>query len=175
MKTTHIGGALVVALLVQTTLVPVLFAGNAPVDLVLVVVVLAALSRGATVGVWTGTCGGLLQDALSGGVIGVSGLTKTIAGALVGVASSQFIVGTAWHRLAILFVASVIHALCYIGVYSLILPGGAVATLGMVGVQALVNAVIGVLAEAGARSAPSGFERLRHGRRSFTRRHWMMS
>lgn len=175
MKTAHIGIALAVALLVQTTLVSALVGGGAPVDLVFVVVVFAALSRGPVVGLWTGTFAGLLQDALSGGVIGVSGLAKTIVGVLVGVAGSQFIVGTMWHRLVILLAASVINAFCYIGIYALISPGNPVATFGMVGVQALVNAVIGVLAETVVRAAPGSLERVRRGRRSFTRRHWMMS
>lgn len=175
MKTTHICIAVVVALLAQTTIVSVLAGAGAPVDLVFVVVVFTALSRGPVVGLWTGTFAGLLQDALSGGIIGVSGLTKTVVGVLVGVAGSQFIVGTIWHRLVILLTASVVHAFCYIGIYALISPGEPVATLGMVGVQALANALAGVLAEAGVRAAPGSLEWIRQGRRSFGRRRWKMS
>ena len=102
MKTTHILVWLALALLVQTTLVPLVAGGGAPVDLVLVVVVFAALNRGPVAGLWTGTLAGLLQDTLSGGIIGVSGLTKTIIGVLVGVTGSRFILGTVWHRLAVL-------------------------------------------------------------------------
>ena len=175
MKASHIWIALAVALLAQTTIVSVLAGGGAPVDLVLVVVVFAALSRGPVIGLWTGTFGGLIQDALSGGVIGVSGLTKTVVGVLVGVAGAQFIVGTIWHRLVILLAASVVHAFCYIGIYALISPGNPVATLGMVGVQALVNALVGILAEAGVRATTGLLERVRQRRRSPTRRRWTMS
>ena len=175
MKTSHIWIALLVALLAQTTIVSVLAGGGAPVDLVLIVVVFAALSRGPVIGLWTGTFAGLLQDALSGGIIGVNGLTKTVVGVLVGVAGAQFIVGTIWHRLVILLTASVVHAFCYIGIYALISPGNPVATLGMVGVQALVNALVGILAEAGVRATPGSLERVRQGRRSPTRRRWTMS
>ena len=77
MKTSQIAFALFVALLVQTTLVGVV-AQQTPVDLVLIVVVFAALAGGPVVGLWTGTFGGLVQDILSGGVIGASGLAKTI-------------------------------------------------------------------------------------------------
>ena len=110
MKASHIWIAVVVALLAQTTIVSALAGDGAPVDLVLVVVVFAALSRGPVIGLWTGTFAGLIQDALSGGIIGVSGLTKTVVGVLVGIAGAQFIVGTIWHRLVILLAASVVHA-----------------------------------------------------------------
>ena len=113
MKTTHILVWLALALLVQTTLVPLVAGGGAPVDLVLVVVVFAALNRGPVAGLWTGTVAGLLQDALSGGIIGVSGLTKTIIGVVVGVVGSRFLLGTVWHRLAVLVGASFVHAFCY--------------------------------------------------------------
>ncbi len=174
MKAGQIALALFVALLAQTTLVGEV-AQYAPVDLVLIVVVFAALTSGPMVGLWTGTLGGLVQDILSGGVIGVSGLAKTIAGVLVGFAASQFIVGTFWHRLAILVAASVIHTLCYVGVYALIEPGAPVATAGMVGLQAVLNAIVGVVALAAVRVAPGVRERFRHGRGSMSRRHWRMS
>ncbi len=117
----------------------------------------------------------MFQDALSGGIIGVSGLTKTVVGVLIGIAGTQFIVGTIWHRLVILLTASVVHALCYIGIYALVSPGDPVATLGMVVVQAIVNALAGVLAEAGVRAAPGSREWIRQGRRSLGRRRWKMS
>ena len=174
MKTSQIILTMFVALLVQTTLIGMV-AQWAPVDLVLIVVVFAALTNGPAVGLWTGTFGGLAQDTLSGSVIGVGGLAKTIVGVLVGFAGSQFIVGTFWHRLAILVAASVIHTLCYVGVYALIDPGAPVASAGVVGLQAVLNAVVGVVALAAVRVAPGVRERFRHGRHSVSRRHWMMS
>ena len=175
MSPTQVIVALAVALLAQTTLVPVLAGGNGPVDLVLIVVVFAALTRGPSFGLWTGTFGGLLQDGLSGGIIGVSGLAKTLVGVLVGVAGSQFIIGTIWHRVAILLGASIVHAFIYVGVYALIQPTTPVATNGIIGVQAVVNALVGAAAQACVLVAPSARERLRWARRSFTRRRWTMS
>ena len=124
MKTPHILSWLALALLVQTTLVPIVAGGGAPVDLALIVVVFAALNRGPVAGLWTGTLAGLLQDALSGGIIGVSGLTKTMIGVLVGVVGSHFLLGTVWHRLAVLVGASLVHGFCYLGIYTLIGPDG---------------------------------------------------
>jgi len=175
MKTTHIVVLLALALLVQTTLVPVVAGGGAPVDLVLIVVVLAALQRGPVVGLWTGTFAGLVQDALSGGIIGVSGLTKTVVGVVAGVAGSRFILGTVWHRLAILITASFMHAFCYLGIYTLIGPEGPAVPIGIVAVQAAVNALVGVVALFVVGAAPGLFDRFRHGRRPLSRRRWIMS
>ena len=175
MKTTHILVWLALALLVQTTLVPLVAGGGAPVDLVLIVVVFAALNRGPVAGLWTGTLAGLLQDALSGGIIGVSGLTKTIIGVLAGVVGSRFILGTLWHRLAVLVGASFVHAFCYLGIYTLIGPGGPAGPVGIVAVQAAVNALVGAVAPLVAGAIPGMSDRVRPGRSPLRRRHWMMS
>ena len=175
MKTTHILVALGMALLAQTTVVPAVAGGGAPVDLVLVVVVFAALPRGPVVGLWTGTFAGLLQDALSGGIVGVSGLAKTVVGVLAGVGGSLFVLGTIWHRLTILVAASFLHSFCYIGVYTLISTGSPVSTIRMVGVQAVVNGIVGVVALVVVRVSPGMLERFRQGRNPFGRRRWIMS
>lgn len=174
MKTTRIGLMLTIAVLAQTTFVRAIGGTGAPVDLVLVVVVFAALSRGPVVGLWTGTLGGLVQDALSGGIIGVSGLAKSVVGVLVGVAASQFIIGTVWHRLLILLVASVGHAFCFLGVYALVGSAAPFSTLSLVLLQAVVNAVVGVGAEVVVHLIPGARQRVRQGRTPFGRRHWLM-
>ena len=69
--------ATALALALQTTLARFLVRGTVGVDLVLVVVVYAALSSGPVTGLLTGTFAGLLQDALSSGIIGIGGLAKT--------------------------------------------------------------------------------------------------
>ena len=175
MTTTRIGIALIVAWLSQTTLVPLVAGTGAPVDLVLVVVVFAALARGPVVGLWTGTLGGLVQDALSAGIIGVSGLAKSIVVVLVGIAGSQFIVATVWHRVLIIMAASIVHTLCFAGVYAL--GGSAVPAAGIrfVVIQAATNAAVGITAEGFVRVAPGVFARIRRTRSPLARRHWTMS
>ena len=174
MKTTRIGLMLTIAVLAQTTFVRVIGGAGTPVDLVLVVVVFAALSRGPVVGLWTGTLGGFVQDTLSGGIIGVSGLVKSIVGVLVGIAASQFIIGTVWHRVLILLVASVGHAFVLLGVYTLVGLASPVATLSLVLIQAVVNAMVGVAAEVVVHVLPGARERVRQGRTPFGRRHWIL-
>ena len=84
MRTAWIAAATIVALAVQTTLARFL-GGTIVIDLVLVVVVYAALSAGPVAGLLTGTFAGLAQEALSIGVIGIGGLAKTIVGFVAGV------------------------------------------------------------------------------------------
>ena len=174
MTTTRIGIALIVAWLGQTTLVPLVVGTGAPVDLVLLVVVFVALARGPVVGLWTGTLGGLVQDALSAGIIGVSGLAKSIVAVLVGVAGSQLIIGTVWHRLLIIVVASVVHTLCFVGVYVLVGSSVPAAGIRSVVVQAVANAVVGVTAEGLVRVAPAVFARILRPRSPLSRRHWII-
>ena len=174
MTTTRIGIALIVAWLGQTTLVPIVAGTGARVDLVLLVVVFAALARGPVVGLWTGTLGGLVQDALSAGIIGISGLAKSIVAVLVGIAGSRFIIGTVWHRLLIIVAASVVHTLCFVGVYVLVGSSVPAAGIRFVVVQVVANAVVGVTAEGFVRVAPAVFARIRRTRSPLARRHWIM-
>ncbi len=70
--------------LVHLTLGPALRVANVAPDIPLIVVVLLALRRGPEFGCASGFVAGLLQDAASGGLIGVQALTKAVAGFLVG-------------------------------------------------------------------------------------------
>ena len=174
MTTTRIGIALVIAWLGQTTLVPVVAGTGAPVDLVLLVVLFAAMARGPGVGLWTGTVAGLVQDALSGGVIGVSGLAKSIVAVLAGIAGSQFIIATIFHRMLVILAASLVHAFCFLGLYVLVGSEVPTAGVGFVLAQSVANAFVAVVAERIVRAAPGIFERIRRGRSPFARRHWIM-
>ncbi|MCU0251863.1 MAG: rod shape-determining protein MreD [Vicinamibacterales bacterium] len=119
--------------------------GGAPGDLVLVAVVAVGLLHGRLAGLLTGTAAGLLQDALGGGMLGVSGLGKCVAGYLAGVAGTQFIV-TQWMSRGFLFLgASLLNSASFMGLSALLglrrydNPALEVVT------QAAVNAAAGVL------------------------------
>ena len=77
--------ATVVALTLQTVLGRFLIRGTVAVDLVLVVVVYAALLFGPVTGLLTGTWAGLIQDYLSTGVVGIGALAKTVVGFIAGI------------------------------------------------------------------------------------------
>ena len=167
MKIAWIGFGLVLALVIQTTL----SAGiGASVDLVLVVVLAVAVAGGPLEGVWVGTVGGLLQDALSGGVIGVGGLAKTLVGYVAGRVGGQFMITLPWHYMLVYFVASLVHSACFVGVYALLSDEGTMTSYGAVLTQATANAAIGVAVTVAIRMGPGVFERQGWRRRGLARR-----
>lgn len=58
-------------------------------DIPLIVVVLLALRRGAEFGCGAGFVAGLLQDAATGGLLGVQALTKAVIGFAIGAAGGR--------------------------------------------------------------------------------------
>ena len=146
MKAAGVLLALVGALAVQTTLSGLTITGARMVNLVVVAVVYVALLYGPVTGLLAGTAGGLAQDALAGGVVGVGSLSKTIVGFLAGLLGSQFIVSQPFPRLIMFISASVLHEVCYQGLFALIevrafrLPYTAVL------IQAAINGMVGLTA-----------------------------
>jgi rod shape-determining protein MreD len=149
------------ALALQTTLARFVIRGTVAVDLVLVVVVYTALLSGPVTGLLTGTFAGLVQDALSSGIVGVGGLAKTVVGFVAGVVGTQFIVSQSVPRFVVFFGATLLHAVVFIGLYLILdaRPFGT-AYAGVVG-QALANAVIGVIAFHVSELLPGAVERRR--------------
>ena len=84
MKTLILFVVMVAAVSLQSTVIPVLSIGGVRPDLVLVVVVSAALTAGRETGLICGVFGGLLQDLLSVGPFGYNTLSKMLLGFLVG-------------------------------------------------------------------------------------------
>jgi len=140
------------------------------VDLVLVVVVYTALAAGPVAGLWVGTIAGLAQDVLSGGIVGVGGLVKTLVGFLAGVVGSQFIVTGVWHRFVIFFGATLLHVGAFLGLSAVVRSGNWAASPSAVLAQALATAGLGVLAGLVIESSPGLLERRRLRRMSVTQR-----
>ncbi len=165
MKAAGVLVAIALALALQTTLARFLVAGTAAVDLVLVVVVSVALTTGPGSGMLAGSAAGIIQDALSSGVIGIGGLAKSIVGFLAGVIGQQFIVTAALPRFVMFLGATALHSTVFMGLYVLLglrtfsSPWTAVLS------QALGNAVVGMIAFAIIESLPGAVERRRHSRR----------
>jgi rod shape-determining protein MreD len=157
--------AIALALALQTTLARFLVGGTAALDLVLVVVVYVALTSGPVTGMFAGSIAGIIQDALSSGVIGVGGLAKSIVGFLVGAIGQQFIVTAALPRLVMFLVATTVHAAVFMGFYVLMglrsFPNPWAAVLS----QALGNAAVGMIAFTVIESLPGAVERRRLSRR----------
>jgi rod shape-determining protein MreD len=137
--------AIVLALALQTTVAPFLFAGKGSVDLVLVVVVYAALQFGPMPGLLAGAAAGLAQDVLSGGVLGVASLAKTLVGFLAGAIGSQFIVSNTLPRFVVLLGGAALHAVCFLGMYALIERRGLQLPWRSTWPQVLLTAVVGII------------------------------
>lgn len=80
MKALIYGGLLAAAGLVQTAWLARIEISGAILDPLLPIAVAVGILRGATSGAVVGLAGGLLQDLLSGGPLGVNGLTKLVVG-----------------------------------------------------------------------------------------------
>jgi rod shape-determining protein MreD len=137
--------AIAVALALQTTLASLVIRGTAALDLVLIVVVYLALISGPVSGLLLGSAAGLVQDALSSGIIGIGGLAKTVVGFVAGLLGTQFIVTAPLSRFVVFLLATVLHAAVFMGLYTLLGlrqfddPWAAVVT------QAVGNGFLGVV------------------------------
>ena len=142
MRTLRVALAVVAALFVQTTLSPLLGRAAIVVDFGLVVVVFAGLTMGPAAGLLTGSVTGLVQDALAGGVVGLSGLSKTLVGFASGVFGTMFIVTRPVPRYVVFFLASLVDAAILAGLHAVFdarsWPYAATVA------RALFNAAVGV-------------------------------
>jgi rod shape-determining protein MreD len=164
----RIAGVLItvaLALALQTTLAKLLVGGTVAIDLVLVAVVSVALATGPVSGMLAGSVAGLIQDALSSGVLGIGGLAKSVIGFVTGAIGQQFILTSAFARFLMFVGATAAHAALFMGLYVVLglrmfpSPWKAVAS------QAVGNAIVGVIGFAIIESLPGIIERRRAGRR----------
>ena len=166
--------ALAAALLVQTAIVRMVASEGLPTDLVLIVVIFAALSRGRVAGLWAGTVGGLLQDTLSGGLVGISGLAKSTTGVLVGMAGSRFIIETIGQHLVLIVLASAFHTVSLLAVHALV-GAAPTATATFVLSRVVADGALGIALLMLARALPVAVRRMPWRRRHGMHRPWVMS
>lgn len=162
--------ATALAIALQSTLAQFVIRGTVAVDLVLVVVVYAALVAGPVTGLLGGTFAGLVQDTLSTGVIGIGGMAKTVVGFLAGIIGTQFIVAQSLPRFVVFFGATILHAVISIGLYELLNLAEFGTPYAAVAGQATANALIGVVAFNLADLLPGAIERRRAAGRTGLRR-----
>ena len=171
MKTAGVLVALAVALLLQTTLSGMSMAGGTRVNLVLVAVVYVALAFGAVTGLLAGTAGGLAQDALAGGIVGIGGLSKTVVGFLVGVLGAQFIVSQPLPRFVMFVGATFVHEMLFQALYALVESRAFTVHYSATLIQAVVNGGVGIAAFLLVEQGPDLLQR-RQSRAAFSRRRY---
>jgi rod shape-determining protein MreD len=171
-KTAAVILALVGALTLQTTLSGMLAGGAIAVNLVLVAVVYLALSYGAVTGTLVGMVGGLAQDALAGGVVGLGGMTKTVIGFFVGVLGAQFNLSTTVPRLVMFVAATLFHQVVFEGLHAMIGGRPFAVQWSAVLIQALANGLVGIVAFLIVEQGPGALQRRRMGGSTLSRRRY---
>jgi rod shape-determining protein MreD len=172
MRTAVVLAALAAALVLQATIAGITMAGGAHVNLVLVAVVYVALGNGAVTGLLAGAAGGLAQDAVAGGIVGIGGLAKTIVGFAVGVLGAQFIVSQTLPRFVMFVAATFAHELIFQALHALVESRAFAMQLSSTVTQALVNGFIGILAFFVVEKTPVFVARRRANRSSLGRRRY---
>jgi len=169
-KTAVVVLAIAGALVLQTTLSGLVVGVRLGVNLVLVAVVYLALAYGPVTGLLAGAIGGLAQDALAGGIVGIGGISKTLVGFVVGVLAAQFNLSTTVPRLVMFVAATFMHELVFAGGQAIAGGGGSGLQLSATLVQALVNALIGVAAFLVVENGPEVMQRRRMRRATFAKK-----
>jgi rod shape-determining protein MreD len=172
MRTAGVILALTGALALQTTLAGVSMGGATTVNLVLVAVVYVALAFGPVTGLIAGSLGGLVQDALAGGLIGIGGFSKTLVGFLVGVLGAQFIVSQPVPRFVMFVGATIVHELCFQALYSVAETREIRLQYSGLLTQAAINGVIGIIAFQVVEVGPGLLQRRRARSATLSRRHY---
>ena len=146
MKAVGVLLALVAALALQTTISGLTIGGARMVNLMVVAVVYIALLFGPIVGLFAGTLGGLLQDGLAGGIVGIGSLSKTIVGFFAGLLATHFIVAHPIPRFVMFVGATAVHELCVQGLYAVVEARGFRLHYSPLLTQAAINATVGLAA-----------------------------
>lgn len=165
MKGVAVLAALVVALLLQTTVAGMSLQGGTLVNFVLVAVIYVALALGPLAGLLAGAAGGLVQDAVAGGIVGVGGISKTLVGFFVGLFGAQFIVSQPLPRLVMFVSGTVVHELCFQSMYALVEGRAVQFAWSTMLTQAAINGIVGILAFQVVEGAP-GLKQRREARRN---------
>jgi rod shape-determining protein MreD len=169
-KTVVIVGVLSASVALQSSLLGLRIGGNLAVNLVLVAVVYLALMYGPVTGMLAGMVGGLAQDTIAGGIIGIGGLSKTLVGFLVGVLGAQFNLTSTVPRLVMFVAATFAHELMFEALHAIVDRKAMVMRLSATLVQALVNGLVGVAAFLVVEKGPEAAQRRRMSRASFSKR-----
>jgi rod shape-determining protein MreD len=153
-----------VSLVLQSSVIPLIvpYWFGAGMDLTLMVVVYIAITRGKVAGMTTGLVLGYLQDALSGGILGVNGLSRILAGYTGGYLKNKFFIGSTTHRIGVVLgtvLVAVVSRIAALAVFSLPLPvlspafilwavlGNTIFSIGMYFILEKIEVRIGVRSE----------------------------
>jgi rod shape-determining protein MreD len=140
--------SMLVCLLLQATLAPRIAIGQISPDFVVVIVMLAALFRGAVPGAFVGFVVGFIQDLGNPVMLGLNALTKTLLGFAVGRVGEKTFPDNALFLFAVFATASFGHDAVYLFFYKWPHLGSAFVMMGISALpSALYTAAFGVVIE----------------------------
>jgi len=137
--------ATLAAVVVYTVLGRIYPSAVALVNAFAIAVVVIAFRRGETAGALVGTACGLVQDSFTAGVFGLSGLTKTLLGFVIGYIARKIHLGSFARLFVFLFLAAFLEWLAWVGFYLLIFGERVYARNGLLFFQPLTTAAAGSL------------------------------
>lgn len=173
MRLTRVFAVVAAAVLLQVAFARFAIGGRFSFDFVLVGVVFAAVESGAVAGMLAGTIGGLMQDFVAGGVVGVSGLVNTLVGYITGTFGTRFVVAKAHARALIVGAATIIHYLMLASLHAVITQTWPVIVWTAMLEAVVINALVGWVAFQLTEAVPGAMARGRSRRRpSLSRRQW---
>ncbi|MFQ6114308.1 MAG: rod shape-determining protein MreD [bacterium] len=108
-----------VSLILQITIAPLFSIREITPDLILVMVIIIAIQKGRVWGVVAGCLAGLIFDLFGAGLVGLSSLTKTVAGYTAGFLGSERIERRLSVVVGLLFLSILIHDLLYFSILSI--------------------------------------------------------
>ena len=172
MKPLVVLGVVIVSVFLQVVLARFTVGGRMTFDLILVGVVFVALQAGPVAGMLAGTLGGIMLDLLSGGLVGVGGLLKTVIGFFAGSMGSRLVVAKPYARALIVGAATFVHGLLATGLHGVIDGWSGVPWVAMLW-EAVLNTIAGYVAFLLIESLPTAMSRGRSRQRSaWGRRQW---
>jgi len=115
-------------------------------DLVLIVVLYFAITSEEDRGVLIGAGLGLLQDILSGGILGLNFFTKGVIAFLVGGLRNNIVIDNVLSRITIIFFSAVLEGLLCLGIFKVLFHQEAIFVMfsGIVLGRAVYCSVVGV-------------------------------
>ena len=170
MKPIVVIGVLVASVALQSSLLGMRGGGTLAINLVLVAVVYLALIYGPATGTLAGTVGGLVQDTIGGGIIGIGGLSKTLVGFLAGVLGAQFNLTSTVPRLVMFMAASLVHQVVFEVLHGIVDRRAVAFKMSAALTQAVLNGLIGVTAFLIVEKGPESAQRWRMNRASLSKR-----
>ncbi|MEO6655796.1 MAG: rod shape-determining protein MreD [Pyrinomonadaceae bacterium] len=110
---------MIIAIVLQWTLRNV-FGGFAYIDFPLIIVVYAALQRNSIRAILFGTISGITIDALSGGLLGANGFSKTLIAYMVSEMARRVYMDNLLLRIPVIAGAVLLHDAVYYGLHSIL-------------------------------------------------------